>query len=78
MMIVIFLLSWVRERFVISISSMRIYPVVLCKILSKERVNVDFPAPVLPTTPTFSEGLNTTEKFYNENGKFSLYFTENL
>jgi hypothetical protein len=33
----------------------------------------DFPAPVLPTTPIFSEGLMSTETPLSTNGRPSLY-----
>lgn len=53
-MIVIEFLNYLRDNYAISIPSIKIYPSKDSKILNKLKVIDDFPAPVLPTIPTFS------------------------
>ena len=38
----------------------------------------DFPAPVLPTIPTFSSALIIKFRFFRDKGAFSLYRAEKL
>ena len=55
-----------------SIPSIIIYPFMASNILNNVNVIVDFPAPVLPTTPIFSFGLIVKLRFFKAGGKFSL------
>ena len=52
--VVIFSLNIYKGISEILISSIRIRPCVVSKILTKALIMVDFPAPVLPTTPIFN------------------------
>ena len=74
--IVIDSLTYYKESVEISIPSIQIVPDAASNILSKVKVIVDLPAPVLPTTPIFSFYYILTETFYNAKGSPSLYRTE--
>ena len=56
-----------------STPSINIYPFIASRILNNDKVMVDLPAPVLPTTPIFSLDLIETVIFFNAGGRFSLY-----
>jgi len=56
-MIVIFSLTYLKLISLISTPSIRIWPASFSTILVRARLNVLFPAPVLPTTPTLSPAL---------------------
>lgn len=75
-MTVILLLNSSKFTYEISIPSISIDPSYNSRILSKVRIIVDFPAPVLPTTPIFSLGLILTLKFLRTGGRFSLYLAD--
>ena len=55
--------------------SISIYPLNISRTLNKQRVIVDFPAPVLPTTPIFSVGWIINVSPFRTGSKFSLYLT---
>ena len=52
--IVIDSLSYDKDNVDMSTPSIKIYPFIASRILNKDNVIVDLPAPVLPTTPIFS------------------------
>ena len=66
-------LNYANDSVEISTPSIKIYPFIASNILNNDKVIVDLPAPVLPTTPIFSLDLIETVKFFNAGGKFSLY-----
>lgn len=59
----------------ISTSSIKIFPLKTSSTLNRLRVIVDFPAPVLPTTPIFSWESILISNPFNTVSKFYLYFT---
>lgn len=75
--IVIDSLSYFKFKFEISTPSITIEPLDASRILNKHKVTVDFPAPVLPTTPIFSYRYIITFKPLKAGDKFSLYLTTN-
>lgn len=60
----------------IYLPSIEIFPETGYKILVKQLNNVDFPAPVLPTTPIFSPFSILKEIFLITKGKPSRYRVE--
>lgn len=58
-----------REIVEISTESIVIYPEVLSIILNKADMIELFPAPVLPTIPTFSHGLVSNDTFFKQGTK---------
>ena len=52
--IVIDSLNYDKDNVDMSTPSIKIYPFIASRILNKDKVMVDLPAPVLPTTPIFS------------------------
>ena len=68
-------LNYFRLNVDISTPSMIIRPSYASNNLSNDIVIVDFPAPVLPTTPIFSLGLISRVTSLIANGKLSLYLT---
>jgi hypothetical protein len=75
-MIVIADLRSSKLSFAISFPSIIIYPLKDSKILSKDIIIVDFPLPVLPTTPIFSPAVNTTFNPLKTGSRFGLYLTQ--
>ena len=52
--IVIDSLNYAKDNVDMSTPSINIYPFIASRILNNDKVMVDLPAPVLPTTPIFS------------------------
>ena len=73
---VILSLNFSKFIVLISISSIVIFPSVASNNLNKHKHNVDFPLPVLPTTPIFSIGLISKFKFFKTKGVLGRYLTE--
>ena len=72
-MTVIFFRSSLRFIFEISTPSISIVPDSISNILNRLKMIVDFPAPVLPTTPIFSFGLIFIFKFLRTCGSSARY-----
>ncbi len=73
MIIVIDSLSYYRLKLAILIPSINISPSIASNNLSKVIVIVDFPAPVLPTTPIFYIEFIKKEILFNAGGSPSRY-----
>jgi hypothetical protein len=58
-------------------SSIEIFPVSASSILNKHKAKLLFPAPVLPTTPTFSPALTSNVIFFKDGSSSGRYFAEN-
>ena len=55
--------------------SIKIYPSSFSTILDKARLTVLFPAPVLPTTPTFYPPVISNDKSLRTNSVYGLYLS---
>ena len=77
-MVTLCLTLW-RPNYDVFSSSMIIFPTVLSsfyasyKILSKPRVKVDFPQPVLPTTPILDRAAISKLRFFRTKLSSGLY-----
>ena len=49
------------------------FPLNTSTILNNAKNRLDFPEPVLPTMPIFSDGSTSNETLLRANGKFGLY-----
>ena len=74
-MMVTFLLSYSSEISLMFSPSISIEPPQISTILVKARLRVDFPAPVLPTIPTFSPAPILTESPLSTSSVFGLYLS---
>jgi len=64
--------NYCNDKLAISTPSIIIDPYEASKILNKLNVIVDFPAPVLPTIPTFYRGAMLKHKSFNAGAKLAL------